>query len=529
MVQKIRELSRDSAIYGLGDVAISAVNFLLLPVYVRYLSQADYGVLGLLGGVEVAAKILFRWGLDGSFMRFFYDCEDAPARQRLASTIFFFLLAANGVLLAASLLAAPAMAGLIFGDPRRTSALQLVLLNTFAIAFTFFPFHVLRMEKRAAEFSVLTLVRSVATVLLRIVLVVALGLGVLGVVLADTIVTALVMVVLIRWFTPLIRPMFSPRVLRESLAFGLPRLPHAAAQQVIAVADKFILGIYRPITDVGMYTMGVSFGLTQKLFLSAFEYAWAPFYYATSREPDAPVVFRTVTTYGIAALAVITAALSASARDLLDVMTNGLFVDAAGVVGWTAFGVLCQGIYLLTSIGLNITKNTQYYPVATGTAAAANVALNFALVPGYGMMGAAWANAAAYAVQAVLAFHFSQRVYPVQHEYGRILRIGIAAILSFALASAVPSLPALAGILVRSATAVAVFGILLAATGFFKPEEMRTLARLRRGDRRAREAELRLQAVRPPEATEFAGEIVSAELPEEQPASDAPAHRRSRP
>ena len=31
--------------------------------------------------------------------------------------------------------------------------------------------------------------------------------------------------------------------------------------------------------------MGVSFGLIPKLFLGAFEYAWAPFYYATAREP----------------------------------------------------------------------------------------------------------------------------------------------------------------------------------------------------------------------------------------------------
>jgi O-antigen/teichoic acid export membrane protein len=526
LLQKIRELSRDSAIYGLGDVAISAVNFLLLPIYVQYLSPSDYGVLGLLGGVEVAAKILFRWGLDGSFMRFFYDCDDAPARQRLASTIFFFLLAANGVLLAAALLAAPWLAGLIFDDPQRTLTLQLVLANTFAIAFTFFPFHVLRMERRAVQFSVLTLVRSAATVVLRILLVVGLGLGVLGVVLADTVVTALVMTVLIRWFTPLIRPMFSQMVLRETLAFGLPRLPHAAAQQVIAVADKFILGLYRPIADVGMYTMGVSFGLTQKLFLSAFEYAWAPFYYATSREPDAPAVFRTVTTYGIAALAVITAGLAASARDLLDLLTNGIFVEAAGVVGLTAIGVLFQGIYLLTSIGLNITKNTHYYPVSTLTAAAANVALNFALVPRYGMMGAAWASAAAYAVQAGLAFRFSQRVYPVEHEYGRILRIALAGMLGFTLATAIPPLPPLAGILARAGTTVAVFGALLGMTGFFKPEEMRTLARLRQRRQRAPVTGVQVHSVSAPETTEFAGEIVSAELPEQQPAVLEPAADR---
>jgi hypothetical protein len=49
------------------------------------LTQDDYGALALLGSVEVIAKILFRWGLDGSFMRLFYDCDDDRARQRLAA------------------------------------------------------------------------------------------------------------------------------------------------------------------------------------------------------------------------------------------------------------------------------------------------------------------------------------------------------------------------------------------------------------------------------------------------------------
>ena len=110
MFQKFRELSKNLAVYGVGDVAIQIVSFLLVPVYVRYLSPADYGVLGLLGGVEAAAKLFFRWGLDGSFMRFWYDCEDQPARQRLASTIFFFLLAINAVLL-----------GRLAAAPRRSS------------------------------------------------------------------------------------------------------------------------------------------------------------------------------------------------------------------------------------------------------------------------------------------------------------------------------------------------------------------------------------------------------------------------
>jgi len=445
--------------------------------------------------------------VDGAFMRFWYDCEDDRARQRLSSTLFFFLLGANGVLLILSLVASPFLSSRLLQSEGNTLALQLVLLNTFAIGFTFIPFHVLRIQGRAREFSGLTIARSASTLVLRLILVVGAGLGVMGVVIADVVVTAVLLIVMLRWFIPLLRPMFSRDVLRESLAFGLPRIPHGFAMQVMAVGDRFVMTRYLSVQDIGVYSMGVSFGLIEKIVLGAFEYAWAPFYYATAREPDAGRVFATVATYGIAILALMTSGLSAIAGDLLDVVTHGQYVAASGVVTWTAVGVFFYGIYLLTSIGLNITSRTAYYPLTTSVGAALNIGLNFLFIPRFGIIGAAWANGAAYAVQAALAFHYSQRFYPVRHEYGRIGRVVIAALLAFLIARVLPAMPAVFGIVARGTTVVVVMSALLWLTNFFNPEELRALSsvRMRRGP----------SPIATPETTELAGEIVSVEIPDE--------------
>jgi len=503
--QKLRELSKNLAIYGAGDVAIQAVNFLLLRFYVEYLTPADYGVLALLAAIEAPVKLFFRWGVDGAFMRYWFDCEDERERQRLSSTLFFFLLAANGALLVLALAAAPLLSERLLRSPGHTLALQLVLLNTFAIGFTFIPFHVLRLQQRAREFSALTLARSIATVALRIVLVMGMGLGVLGVVVADVFVTCALMLVMMRWFAPLVRPVFSTALLRRSLAFGLPRVPHGFALQVMSVGDRFVLARYLTVQDVGFYSMGVSFGLIQKIALGAFEYAWAPFYYAAAREPDAPRVFSTVTTYGVAALALMTAGLSAVAFDLLNIVTGGQYVESAAVVRWTAVGVFFYGVYLLTSIGLNITSRTGYYPVSTVIGAACNIGLCFALIPRFGIIGAAWANAAAYALQAGIAYWLSQRFYPISYEYGRVLRAVGAAVIAFGAASAVPGIPSWAGLPLRGIIVISTMGALLGLTRFFNQEELRALNVLRR-------RHTRNSAASSTDTTEVAGEIVSVDL-----------------
>jgi Na+/melibiose symporter-like transporter len=123
-------------------------------------------------------------GVDASFMRLYYDCPDQASRQRLASTIFWFLACANGVVLAAALAAAPLLSRHLFGGPERATLLRLVLVNIFVVGFYFIPFHVFRIKERSGQFIALSFGRSLAT-LLRLVLVVAAGLGVLGVVLAD--------------------------------------------------------------------------------------------------------------------------------------------------------------------------------------------------------------------------------------------------------------------------------------------------------------------------------------------------------
>lgn len=452
-------------------------------------------------------------------MRMYYDVDDQQSRQRLASTIFFFLFVVNGALLVASVAAAPWAAASRPDLAGHVRALQLVLLNTFAMGFTFLPFHVLRMEKKAAQFSALTLARSVATVVLRIVLIVGLGMGVLGVVVADVIVTAALTVVLVRWFAPLLRPMFSRDVLRDALRFGLPRVPHAAAQQVTAVGDKFLLTLFRTTSEIGVYSMAVSFGLTQKLFLSAFEQAWAPFYYANSREPDAPRIYSSVATYAFAVLMLLTAGLSATGGDLLEAVTGPDYAGAGDIVAWTAVGVLFQGVYLLTSIGLNLTKHTEYYPVATITAAAANIGLNLLLIPRFGIRGAAWANAAAYALQAAIAFRFSQRFYPITYETARVGRVAAGGVLAIASGLALPAMNAWLGALSRGATVIVVFVAFLWLTGFFRPEE---IARLRQLSRRQPSPPSTLTSAA---TTELAGEIVSADLAD-QAVADPRSPRR---
>jgi O-antigen/teichoic acid export membrane protein len=540
VLTRLKDLFGNLVIYGLGDVATSLISLLLLPIFTSYLTPEDYGVIGLLLLLEAFTKVALRWGVDTAFMRLYHDAQDQAGRQLLASTLFFFLLVVNGLLLGAALLLLPWLTPLVLGDATASGAppsvlVALTLVNTFVAGFYFIPLQVLRIQRRSRTFIAISTVRSFGTILARLALVISAGMGVLGIVIADAAVTVVFSLVLARWYVPLIRPVFSRAILREALGFGLPRVPHSVAHQLIGFADRRLLEAFHTAREVGLYSIGASFGLALKLFLSAFEAAWTPFFLGVMREPNAARIYSTVSTYVVALLVVLVSGLAAAAPHVVRLFTTEGFHEAAAVTPWVALGVMFQGLYLVGSIGLVITKETKWYPLATGLAAAVSLGANLVLIPRFGILGAAWANALSYAALAAATVSLSWRVYPIAYEWGRLLRIGAAGALAYAAGTRVvpEALGVVPSLLAAGVVVLGVYGALLAATGFFHPGELRMLQEVRERVMAKRRIPPRVE----PDATqvEMAGEIVATapEPPSESEtalggADDGPLSRDSR-
>ena len=471
MRDRLKHLTTGVAIYGAGDAAIQIVNFALLAVYVKgnFLTSVDYGALAVLVALEAFAKVLSRLGLDGAFMRYFHDRgDDVP---RLASTIAWFLVATNIVLFGSAWLAAPALGHRLFDDPQYADALRLMFVNTALMSLTFIPFHVLRLKDQAATYSAFMFARSVGTLVLRIVLVIGMGWGVSGMYAADLLVTLVIVPMMWPWFRPYVRGIFSVTELRTALRFGLPRVPHGIAQQALDGGNKLLLGAYIPQAQLGIYQNAVTLGTGVKFFTSAFETAWAPFYYATSRQPDAQATFSRMTTYAVAVLALLVATTTAVAREVILVVLTPDYLPAVAVLPIVAVAMALQGIYLLTSIGLNLTSRTAFYPVATMTAAVVGLGSGTVLMPLLGVTGAAIALLLAYLTQTVVAYVFARRVYPIHYEWLRLARVVAAGVVAALVAQALPSMPALAGLIARSGATVAVFAGMLWISGFMRATE----------------------------------------------------------
>jgi hypothetical protein len=150
-----------------------------------------------------------------------------------------------------------------------------------------------------------------------------------------------------------------------------------------------------------------------------------------------------------------------------------------------ALSVAVYAVYFVFWVGSNVAKKNRMIPVFFVIASAANIALNFLLVPEYGMWAAAWTHVAGFAILAVTVYFYSEKWYPIPYEWRRLLTIVLAAGLTLAAAWSVgwafgQSVYMPYGELVVSTLAqvptLLVFPLVLFATGFFTPGERQKLA-----------------------------------------------------
>jgi len=108
-------LLKDSVIYGAGRALQKFLVALLLPLYTAFLSQADYGILGMVVTVTTFLDVFVTLGFDVAFSRFYFDDRSEAARRRVITNVFYVSTVYPFLLLGTAAVLMPRIAPLLLG------------------------------------------------------------------------------------------------------------------------------------------------------------------------------------------------------------------------------------------------------------------------------------------------------------------------------------------------------------------------------------------------------------------------------
>ncbi len=422
MIREFKRLGKHSAIYGLSNILSRAIAFILLPLYTRYLTPTDYGVLEILTVTVAFVSIVLQMGLGSAIFKVVLYDKD-KTEEVLLSTAFYFLVISSGVFILILYLLAPSIARLILDTPQYENLVRIVFFTAFLDIISIIPLARLRMHEESIKYSVVNIGKFVVGLLLTIYFIAGLKKGVEGLVIASAIQSGIFALVLVGILAKALRLTFSGSALWEMFSFGLPLVPMGVAAAVLSMADRYFLRYYATLEDIGLYALGYKVGLVVNLLVSSFQIAWPAVLFSVAKRDDAQKFYSKLLTYFMLVLTFVGLGLSVLSREALRVMTTEKFYDAYQVVPLVVLSYIFLGGYYVTAIGTNLMKKTQYLALATITAAIVHLILNFVLIPDYGMMGAAVSTVISYAVMAAISCGSSLKFYPIDYEWGRLLKI----------------------------------------------------------------------------------------------------------
>jgi O-antigen/teichoic acid export membrane protein len=417
----VRKLVGASAIYGLGSVVVRGLALLLLPLYTRYLTPAEYGIVALTLACTVALGMVYPLGLRGAVSRTYYDEGSVEERRGRLGTLWIAMtLSAVAMALVLDRIG-PAVAAAVLPEVPFHPYLRLAVWTAFFAVLSQAPLVILQAQERASVYVTLTVGTALMTAAITVLLVVKGG-GAEGYLRGTLIAGALAAVPYCVLTLSQIRMTFSLSVLGPALAFSLPLVPHSLAGWALELSDRAVLTRLVPLRDVGIYSLGYQLGAAMGLLTTAFNAAWVPFLFGTLKNEGQaahPKLARLVT-YLAMTLCFIGLGWALMVEHAVGLIATAEFRDAARVTPWVIGGYVCAGLYLAPTNLLFWRQRTGTIPLVALAAAVTNIGLNLWLVPRHGAIAAAWSTLAAYLVLLVMTWRLAERVYPFPYEYRHI-------------------------------------------------------------------------------------------------------------
>jgi O-antigen/teichoic acid export membrane protein len=472
--------SRNSLVYVLGEGGVRAVTLLVTPLYTHAMTPKDYGILAVATTASMIVTLTLSLQLDSAVSRLWLEGETDEARRRLIGTILIFLL--TFPLLASFGLEVLGDLGAlnIFRSVPYAPYLRYSLWIGYVWVFPFLPIAYYTVRGEAAKVLRLRFLTVTVQIPVGVVLIVVLHQGVLGALRALLAGGAVTAVVSIALMVPKASFRFSSPLLKGSLAFCLPIIPHALANWALQLSDRVVLQSYVNDTQLGLYQLGYLVGGAATFFTNSAAAAVQPLFYWRLRDESARQQVAPLGSYVLLILSFFCVLLALFGSTAILVLTPHSYRGAAEIVPWIASSYVFVSAYVLLTVPTWYVKRTLQIALGTIAAALVNIGATFLFGSMFGIVGAGISTLIGYVFLAVIQGLIADRLFPIAWEYRRWMKILTVSGACLGIGLAIGDQASAVSIILRLVVMIGGFPLGLHLTRFWTAEERAELKRLAR-------------------------------------------------
>jgi O-antigen/teichoic acid export membrane protein len=417
----LKQLIKDSVIYGIGRVAIVALGFLVLPFLTNNLSTSEYGVVDLFVLCVTLLNITVALEISQAVSRFLGEKKDKQMQVLYSSTALFFSVFMYTLASMLIYIFHGKIAELLFHSDENAHLVLFVIPWFMLHGLNYFITNQLRWENRSRVYIIIKTVNAALFLLAIILLIQQQKMGVEGV-LYSYIISLGVTAIIGFWLlikSGSVKFIFCTEQLRQMLKFSSPLVFSSAAVFAQNYIDRFMINGVLGLESVGLYGFAFKVASSLTLISMSFQLSLTPLIYQSHKEEGAPLqIARSLNLYLFLMFAA-TIGLCMFLPEMFYLFIGTSFYASAYIIPLLCFSVILASLCIFTP-GVFVTNKTGWFAFVNIIGMVINILLNLIFIKYFGINGAAFASVMSLIIVTFIGFYISHKHYPIPYAYGRI-------------------------------------------------------------------------------------------------------------
>ncbi len=426
----LKRIASDAFVYGIGIVASRFAYILLLPLYLRWFSLAEYGLLELLLTTGSILLLVCDLQIVSGVLREYYEARASGSSRGLLGTALTLYLINTSAWVAVGCLVFARWGNLLGGTIHWIHVIPLLAVILPSQLMTLCQV-VLRLESRKYAFIIFSFLDLSTSALLSVIFVQRMHWGIAGV-LWGMAVSKIVWVTVV---VGMLRKSFGLRpelaLAKRILKYGIPMVPGSLAQWAQSYSSRFLLAALLTLSDVALFSLAARLTSLIALVDLAFRQAWEPhvmrLFGVRDSEPTISRVYKAYL-FGMFAVCTTVAFIGPCA---VGIFAGRRYGPSTPLFGFLAYASLWNGSAGILSSGNSWERKTYWNGLGVLIGVIVNIAIVLFSARHLGLFGVGVATLVGSMCAVGVTFVTAQRNHPIPF---RLRSIGMAAGASIVLA-----------------------------------------------------------------------------------------------
>lgn len=407
MASQTTFIIKQSAIYGIGNTLAKLSGALLLPLYMVFTTEAEFGLIALFETIGQFLLAFTAFGAKGGLSRFYYEC-DSKSQKSFFFTSLVFITITSLICTILCFVATTSWTAEIFRIEVSTETLKYFSIAVFGLIMAEVPYIAMRLQQKAKQQTIHRCVNVIMTIAFTYIYLRVFDLGIKGVFMAQATANTLTLVGLLPCIRQNCIAKINTKQLSESIKYGMPLAISNVITIVLTLSDRHILNQLRSLEEVGEYSLAYKIAnIIQMVVVTSFITSYTYFYYKSLNDTTLKQTHRNIFRLFIIAMTTIGFGLVAFRHETIFIVSLGKegYFDSAVLIPYLVIGLLISGIRQIFTLPLTKLKLTKYISLVSISIAIINILLNFAFIPTFGKLGASFTTSIAQ-LAGCIVFYF---------------------------------------------------------------------------------------------------------------------------